>query len=596
MKRKSREHVAIVGGGITGLFCALALQKENVPFTLYESSDRLGGRIRTVRIRKDGSTWDDFAEESDHADVRNELDFYAEFGPMRVECELQHLLKALLTTLGITRSKTGKDRKWKPHLVDFPAYSSPTSSRDPKYSMPRSEDGKSPLELLTLALMRIMYTVGVSGNSQIARKLEKWRKAMDEAGTDFEKQQLAFMPWLEELNDRDCWEFQTTAQWIESPFSNRTPTQLCHIGFWNIIADVLDHTSIMKMRDLGTFYHLLPDNPNAAEWIIWWLKGLCYGNKLQGIHGGMECIVELMVRRIGEKNLLTDHAVTSLSKETGKWRLTFADGRTSLPHTRVILALPIRPLTALIGNSREAFLAVEPRIDELVDSAFGFPMVKVFAVVDRRWWPAPRPANQFATDIPTRELHYWDGMTRGSTSGMVMAYTDRPATSFWSNYVPPGHQYDVTGHGRTSADSRLKHKILHYIRRGGGRDVASGSIAWYGIRDWGRDPYGAGNHAWRPERRFWVVMRRLADLDSSYDQSVHICGEAYSDYHGFIEGSLRSAVYSLHRIFQRYGQSELQWLPSLLRNKLARQHFAELVEWKNHLDAIPVDSEFIVRE
>jgi hypothetical protein len=179
---------------------------------------------------------------------------------------------------------------------------------------------------------------------------------------------------------------------------------------------------------------------------------------------------------------------------------------------------------------------------------------------------------------------------------MVMAYTDRPATSFWSNYVPPGHQYDVTGHGRTSADSRLKHKILHYIRRGGGRDVASGSIAWYGIRDWGRDPYGAGNHAWRPERRFWVVMRRLADLDSSYDQSVHICGEAYSDYHGFIEGSLRSAVYSLHRIFQRYGQSELQWLPSLLRNKLARQHFAELVEWKNHLDAIPVDSEFIVRE
>jgi len=28
----------------------------------------------------------------------------------------------------------------------------------------------------------------------------------------------------------------------------------------------------------------------------------------------------------------------------------------------------------------------------------------------------------------------------------------------------------------------------------------------------------------------------------SADKNVHICGEAYSDYQGFIEGGLRSAI------------------------------------------------------
>jgi protoporphyrinogen/coproporphyrinogen III oxidase len=42
--------VAVVGGGIAGLCAAYELQKEGVEFTLFESSDRLGGVIRTERV------------------------------------------------------------------------------------------------------------------------------------------------------------------------------------------------------------------------------------------------------------------------------------------------------------------------------------------------------------------------------------------------------------------------------------------------------------------------------------------------------------------------------------------------------------------
>lgn len=41
--------IAIVGGGITGLTAAFHLQRAGVPVTLYESSDRVGGVIRTFR-------------------------------------------------------------------------------------------------------------------------------------------------------------------------------------------------------------------------------------------------------------------------------------------------------------------------------------------------------------------------------------------------------------------------------------------------------------------------------------------------------------------------------------------------------------------
>ena len=42
--------VAIVGGGVSGLSAAYELQKSGVEFTLFESSARLGGVIRTESV------------------------------------------------------------------------------------------------------------------------------------------------------------------------------------------------------------------------------------------------------------------------------------------------------------------------------------------------------------------------------------------------------------------------------------------------------------------------------------------------------------------------------------------------------------------
>src|SRR5690606_10942624 len=54
----SSEHnpVVIVGGGITGLSAAWALQKRSVPYVLLEQSGRWGGKIQTEYVDGEGDT------------------------------------------------------------------------------------------------------------------------------------------------------------------------------------------------------------------------------------------------------------------------------------------------------------------------------------------------------------------------------------------------------------------------------------------------------------------------------------------------------------------------------------------------------------
>ena len=69
------------------------------------------------------------------------------------------------------------------------------------------------------------------------------------------------------------------------------------------------------------------------------------------------------------------------------------------------------------------------------------------------------------------------------------------------------------------------------------------AILAYGIRDWGRWPYGGAGHLWRPGFEPWNVSAKLEafSLTGHAPANTHICGEAFSDFQGFMEGALRSA-------------------------------------------------------
>jgi monoamine oxidase len=593
MPNLADEKIAIVGGGITGLFCAHVLSRQGCKSVfLFEAAKRFGGRIRTIRLDKTNKPLPEDGWQSE------DLEFYAEFGPMRIELDKQLLLKALLEHLNIKAKPPGVLRPDRACLVGFPAYASPVMSTDPKYELRAEEVGKTPLQLLRMALLRVIVHLEVDGLSAFAVQKDKLTKQITLAAATQEPVDPIFANWMKGLDEDIYWEIQTRGHVEGVP--------LYSVGFWNLISDHLSHDAITKVKDLGTFYHLLPENPNAAEWLVWWLLGFAISEQLQGIFGGMECIVDELKKKLDKVHLNNNCLVTALEKKGSKLNLIFdpahrppqADDAND--YDRVILALPRSAVEKIARKSEDAFTP-EREITGLLDSAFGFDMVKMFVVVKNRWWQEDNRANWYATRVPTRELHYWKGLTVDSKQGLIMMYTDKPASTFWANYVPPGEQTDAA----RSADNplpdtlrdRLIKKVVQYVNENDVPEITPQDIVWYGIRDWGREPYRGGNHAWRPERRYWVVMRRLADIAEPHTDkpSVHVCGEAYSDYHGFMEGSLRSAVYVLHRILDKKsggGFDPLPWLieegaddpaKSLCVNK---GYLATLRKWAANLDDV----------
>lgn len=598
--------VAIVGGGITGMYCSLRLAEKGLKVGLFEMADRWGGRIETVRMGKNKN-------------------FVAEFGPMRYERKGQKLLMGLLDELGVERTA-------------FPSFQSANPGWV-KFKIEDKEEQRWQDDPVNLMLMGMLKVLGKYQNGMSKDEMREEVKKLGNSKEDYDRLRK------------------------EARQNGKPDGELLYkCGLWNALSDVMSHQAILKVREFGNFYHLLTENPNAIEWIIWWLRSLQPDDYLVGIKNGSSNLTEAMVEKLNSFENLTakqKHKLTSLHSEGDRVRLCFEGETKEVLAKEVILAMPQYPLQRLSKYLPEI-------IEQDLETVIPKPLLKAFFVTDDPWWDEDITPQTGADIIPTRELHYFleccfqlnqdkteqykqeldrgelsqemreefhhnnyelpeemevktkdngsgwvicdrtsDGKTHSyyissdtffvynrNGQGMVMVYTDRPASEYWDCYVCNQQNHD---RAELNRDKRLAEKFCRFIlapikekiiSNGEAKDTVSqpisdeqqeliknifpayqkrcenrsphnpadvikdlekleDSIAEYGIRAWGLKPYGAGAHAWQPEVKSWEVIERLQAFslpdDKNDRQNVHICGEAYSDYQGFIEGSLRTA-------------------------------------------------------
>ncbi len=713
------EQIAIIGGGIAGLFCAYVLADDGHKVELFESSDVLGGRIRSfrfnpemlneverthdanrtpikleavlekalhpdllkrpseppwtlcpedpLRLEEDPKSEKDSeekgAESGEESDDKKKpqpghlfsapeydkrlwdgLEFNAEFGPMRIELEVQRMLAFLLKRLNIPGLNDGPPKKVGKasdlvRMQRFPAFSSPASAGDPVYDLKPEEEGKNPLELLKLGLCRAVVDLHfdetkspLSGKKdrEAKKKYKKFKgkhkaliEKLSKGATTQRPSEPIFESWVRnDLREDDFWVIQRYGR-IPVLYGAEDYIDLYTMGFWNLMAAYLSHNAISKIRELGTFYHLIPENPNAAEWLTWWLRQISISSHLEGVFGGMQSVIEKLVDATGipnDKDEVTYDNGGSLKihREATITDLTLDNDKTTkikvklsekpAPTTafdRVIIALPTVPAEKLIQNSNLWDTTAESEqndknkfLDHL-HSALPFQLLKAFFIVRERWWEEDVRANPGATRYPTREAYFWKSRIKESRRGLIMLYTDRPAAAFWANYVPGPTQADIEELCRKSpkdvdADAvqtlraRIKSRFVEYVNENEGVKIAPEDIIWCGIMDWGREPYGAASHTWRPNREYWKTLAELAHWKvksaKGTEVHLHVCGEAYSDYHAFIEGALRSAVHVLTKIENgtadtRDKESRLRGILSdLLGKKEAEDIFKRIAE------------------
>lgn len=544
---RAQARIAVVGGGIAGLYCAwqLALEHRDWQISLFESLPRLGGRIETQQLGG----------------------FNAEFGPMRFEPQIQPLFRDLCKELKV---------KTEP----FPLPSSDLST-PVKYKLSPDElagDGKplSTLSLLGLGVQRLCgkdlegkdLVANHEGRSEVpAPSAWKWLQRIPIDEFEAEMQRLR------------------STKLIETDHQGMQGDLLYRLGFWNAISGVLSYPAVTKIKDTGTFYHLLPDNPNAAEWVVFWLRLFRATKPLVTIPEGVETIVAQLdsrLRGLGV-NVYSQHEVRGLqSAESGAVHLEVdcpdhVHSEPDVTFDHVVLALPKLPLQRLSRTFPSDVL-------EHLEDVSGLPLLKAFLVTSNPWWRGmqrratsgdsdkvkqlklegyiPLVSQLNAGRAPTRELHYYLREDGRNTTGMVMLYTDHPANEYWKTLLKdPSHHTRAEVHENWADNPPLAGTLTHYLMYEKGRELRRQSgtkelvsvdqeTAWdkliaYGIRDWSKPPFGAAFHCWNPGVESWEVRKRLTAFGlrkGHRDGNVHICGEAYSDYQAFVEGALRSAA------------------------------------------------------
>jgi phytoene dehydrogenase-like protein len=521
--------IAVVGSGIAGLYCAHRLAARGHRVTVFEQLSHVGGRIETLNI----------------------AGIDCECGPMRFELALQPMLTALAGELGIQFSPFTPARGEPVHSTTY------TLAAD---EMPREGTAVS-LDLLKLGIYRILHCPDAKPENDSTldetvkrpAAVPRWTFAevietRDAAG------QNAIQQYADSLDDKDYDHIRTRAT-----LGGR---KLYTMGLWNALDYVLSAGAVSKIREVGTFYHLIPENPSASEWSIFWLRLFGTASDLSTIEGpgGVSQIVTRLLAQIralgGSVEITPDAMVVEVgpAAQTDRVRLTIdfqEPGHVlDLEFDHVILALPRQPLSKLTRY-------FPSDVRRYIDGVNGFPLLKAFAILKTPWWGDTIPhAQKGAHLVPTREVHYKESPDK---VGMVLFYTDRPANAYWTPYVQVPHLGAQRG-GPPELRRELAAQLLALKtgkeagpqeRYKSDIDEMEASIVDFAIRDWSKPPFGAASHAWLPGINVPEAMDRLKAfnlLGQPGRGNIHVCGEAYSDYQGFIEGSLRSASKTLASI------------------------------------------------
>jgi monoamine oxidase len=98
-------------------------------------------------------------------------------------------------------------------------------------------------------------------------------------------------------------------------------------------------------------------------------------------------------------------------------------------------------------------------------------------------------------------------------------------------------------------------EAMNQIRELHGRsDIPSPYVTWY--KDWSMEPYGGGYHAWKANYDIAKTMEYMRNPIP--EECIYICGEAYSDQQGWVEGAFCVAERMLECYFDL---KRPKWIP-----------------------------------
>lgn len=514
--------VAVVGGGVAGVYSAWRLLtdggRKNV--TVFEAGDHIGGRLLSVT--------------PPHIPYMT-----AELGGMRILPSVQPRITRLLDALNSDASPDELIETY-PFPVDQPQNISYLRGIHLRLSDFSNNPSKVPYHLTFQEFGQTAGQIIINAIEQIVPGITNPK-----------------------LNEEQRRKMTRKAVFNGKPLYQQ--------GFWQVLMRVISGEAYQLAIAAGGYETTLT-NWNAADAIPWYLSDFGVDPDYRGFRKGFQQVpltLEKRVKQAGGKIKLNAPIVGfNIKKEIVELTI---QGKETVRARALILAMPRRSLDIIAPNSP---LLQEEDVRRLIQSVTPRPLFKLFTTYMSPWWlPAGVQKGRTTTDLPVRQTYYWpkdDGQPALQGRSMLMAsYDDGLNIGFWDSFRPKRGGFlqaaikvksnmewfeeseksankESREWAKYKAPARMVDEVQRQLAVIHGLqftpDVISASF-----KDWGDDPFGGGWNSWNIGVQSADVKSKILKPDPG--SPVFVCGEAYSDAQGWVEGALETAELMLEKHF-----------------------------------------------
>jgi len=513
--------IAIVGGGVSGVYSAWKLKQKhpNKKIVVFEGWDHIGGRLLSVT-------------------PPHIPDMVAELGGMRILENAQPLIVALIKELNKQLPENNKIE-----LYDFPVD-----------------------EPQNIAYLRGVY-LRLSDFTTEPNKVPYNLTFLEKGGTPGGIIVNAIEQIVPGITNPDLTEEERKLMAQNASFAGEP---LYKQGFWNVLYRVISGEAYQFGTDAGGYNSTL-SNWNAADAIPWYLSDFGIVPEYKGFKNGFQqvpkTLADFFTQLGGEVRI--NSKLEAFESIEGKFHLSVNGDK--IIADSLILAMPRRSLDLLAPTCPPL-----QQIQTLIGSVTPRPLFKLFTTYDTPWWLAagytdvktgkfvPVEAGRSVTDLPVRQTYYWpkdNGQPATSGEAMLLAsYDDGNNIGFWDGLRPQRTAAWKQGLAHPKIENPFlgdakenKEHLAWYEYQAPGKMVAevarqlqlmhglshTAVVKNAAFRDWGEDPFGGGWNSWNIGVKSWEVRDEITHPIK--DLKLYICGEAYSDAQGWVEGALQTA-------------------------------------------------------
>lgn len=558
--------VAIIGAGTSGLYSAYRLVSDKKfkasEVQIFDMNSKLGGRLESVMMPG--------------------MNFWGELGGMRYLTS-QEIVTTLIEGYPDPENKEKRIPVLKDQMTPIP--------------FPMGEPSKLLMYLRKERLKQDAWNVAQTEGKKLPTRYylndDDFGLSSDQLFNKIIYDVLMADPWVAETYGSKIkgdsplnYSFELTSEdwdsikpklvynFPNSPYDSR---KVNDIGFWNLMKDQVSEEGYQFLANAGGYYSNTI-NWNSAEAFPYMVGDFSEGMIYKTIEEGYDSIAYAVANAYMENEgacIWSENKLLTFTKDhpesAYKYQLTFLNLKTNTQWkvyaNSIILAMPRRSLELLSQDNFFFNTNENSVLNKNITSVIMEPAFKILMGFEYPWWSELGiDSGHSITDLPMRQCYYFGTDPQTDNSMLLGSYGDMETETFWKALSEDKVLFEVKPAKSASleelhqlddvqATKFMVNELMNQLRELHGDSVTIPDPYVTYFKDWTNEPFGAGYHAWKAGYSVKNVMQYMRK--PVYDEQIHICGEAYSDQQGWVEGAFCVAEKMLQEYF---GLDRPYWL------------------------------------